>query len=158
MKYTASMFLYKDKILIFTIELGEFATCDEAKAVIEKHKETIDFCDFHMEAEYNVFKIKDDNDDDPETAYSVDVSNEEQDKMTALHLYVNNLNDIETVAYVFDIEHDCALEKELNDLCEEYQLLNSQSNESDQSPKQEGMGSRERLFEKYKDRINELVY
>lgn len=81
MKYIASMALYSDDIMIFTMDLGEFETCDEAKAVIEKHKETIDILDYHMEAEYTVFKLKDDNDNDPETVYSVEVSNEELDKI-----------------------------------------------------------------------------
>ena len=59
MKYIVSMALYSDDIMIFTMDLGEFETCDEAKAVIEKHKKTIDILDYHMEAEYTVFKLKD---------------------------------------------------------------------------------------------------
>lgn len=79
MKYTASMFLIKDDIVIFAIDLGEFATCDEAKAVIEKHKETIDILEYQIKAEYDVFELKYDNDNDPETVYSLEVSNEEEE-------------------------------------------------------------------------------
>lgn len=158
MKYTASMYLSKNNEMIFSIALGEFATCDEAKAVIEKHKETIEICDFHMKAEYTVLNFKDDNDDKPEKVYSFEVSNEEEDKITALCCYVENLEDIETVADIFCIEPDCALEKILNELQEEYQLLNTKSPDLDQSPKHEEYQTIDQLFEKYRDKINALAY
>ena len=79
MKYTASMLLSKDDIIIFAIDLGDFDTYDEAKAVIEKHKETIDLLDYNIKAEYKVFNTKDDNDNDPEMVYIVEVSGEEEE-------------------------------------------------------------------------------
>lgn len=158
MKYTASMSLCKDNKMIFAIDLGEFSTCDEAKSTIEKHKETIDFCDFHLEAEYIVLKFKDDNDDNPETVCSIEVSDEEQDKMATLYCYAENLNDIAAVADIFGIEPDSNLEKILNELREEYQLLDINFPGLDQFPKLEEYPTLEQLIEKYKDRINVLVY
>ncbi len=158
MKYTASMILSKDGLIIFTIDLGEFATCDEAKAVIEKHKETIEILDYHMEAEYSVLKFKDDNDDDPKTVYSIKVSNEEEDKKDILFCYANNQNDIETVADIFGIEPDSNLEKILNELCDEYQILDINFPGLDQFPKLEEYPTLKQILEKYKDRINMLVY
>lgn len=158
MKYTASMVLIKDDIMIFAIDLGNFDTCDEAKAVIEKHKETIDFLDYHMKAEYTVFNIKDNNDNDPETVYRLEVSSEEEDKKNILSRYANNDVDIETVADIFGIEPDSNLEKILNELQEEYQLLDINFPSLDQFPKLEEYPTLGQFFEKYKDRVNVLVY
>jgi len=158
MKYTVSMVLCKNNEMIFSIDLGEFSTCEEAKAVIEKHKETIDILDYHMEAEYTVLKLKDDNDDNPETVYSVEVSNEEEDKRDILFCYANNTADIETVADIFGIEPDSNLEKILNELWEEYKLLDINFSDMDQSPKLEEYPTLRQLFERYKDRINVLVH
>ena len=158
MKYTASMVLCKNNEMIFSIDLGEFATCDEAKAVIEKHKETIDILDYHMEAEYTVLKFKNDNDDNYETVYSVEVSNEDEDKRDILFCYANNTADIETVADIFGIEPDSNLDKILNELCGEYQLLDINSPGMEQSPKLEEYPTLRQLLERYKDRINMLVY
>ena len=158
MKYIVSMALYSNDIMIFTMDLGEFETCDEAKAVIEKHKKTIDILDYHMEAEYTVFKLKDDNDNDPETVYSVEVSNKEQDKIEILFCYANNQDDIATVADIFGIEPDSNLDKILNELREEYQLLDIEFPGLDQFPKLEENPTLEQLLEKYKDRINALVH
>ena len=157
MKYTASMVLCKNNEMIFSIDLGEFATCDEAKAVIEKHKETIDILDYHMEAEYTVLKFKNDNDDNYETVYSVEVSNEEEDKMDILFRYADSTADIETVADIFGIEPDSNLDKILNELCGEYQLLDINSPGLEQFPKLEDPTLRQ-LLERYKDRINMMVY
>ena len=158
MKYTASMVLCKDNKMIFTIDLGDFDTSDEAKAAIEKHKETIDFCDYNMAAEYTVFKPKDDNDNDPETVYSVEVSGEEEDKKNILFRYADNDVDIATVADFFGIEPDSNLEKILNELRGEYQLLDINFPGLDQLPKLEEYPTLGQLLERYKDRINVLVY
>ena len=158
MKYTASMVLCKNNEMIFSIDLGEFATCDEAKAVIEKHKETIDILDYHMEAEYTVLKFKNDNDDNYETVYSVEVSNEEEDKMDILFRYADSTADIETVADIFGIEPDSNLDKILNELRGEYQMLDINFPGMEQSPKLEEYPTLRQLLERYKDRINMLVY
>jgi hypothetical protein len=158
MKYTASMFLNKDDIMIFAINLGEFATCDEAKSVIEKHKETIELLDYHMKAEYTVFKLKDDNDDNPETVYSVEVSGEEEDKKNILFRYADNDADIEAVADIFGIEPDSNLDKILNELREEYQLLDINFPGLEQFTNLEEYPTLRQLIERYKDRINVLVY
>ena len=158
MKYTASMLLSKDDIIIFAINLGDFDTCDEAKAVIEKHKETIDLLDYNMKAEYKVFNIKDDNDNDPEMVYIVEVSGEEEDKKNILFRYANNTADIETVADIFGIEPDSNLDKILNELREEYQLLDINFPGFDKFPKLEEYPTLRQLLERYKDRINVLVY
>ena len=158
MKYTASMALCKNNEMIFSIDLGEFATCDEAKAVIEKHKETIDILDYHMEAEYTVLKFKDDNDDNHETVYSVEVSNEDEDKRDILFSYADSTADIETVADIFGIEPDSNLDKILNELRGEYQLLDINSPDLEQFPKIEECPTLRQLLDRYKDRINMLVH
>ena len=158
MKYTASMVLCKNNEMIFSIDLGEFSTCEEAKAVIEKHKKTIDILDYHMEAEYTVLKFKNDNDDNHETVYSVEVSNEEEDKKDILFCYANNTADIETVADIFGIEPNSNLDKILNELWEEYKLLDINFPDLEQSPKMEEYPTLRQLLERYKDRINVLVH
>ena len=158
MKYTASMVLCKNNEMIFSIDLGEFATCDEAKAVIEKHKETIDILDYHMEAEYTVLKFKDDNDDNYETVYSVEVSNEDEDKRDILFSYADSTADIETVADIFGIEPDSNLDKILNELRGEYQLLDINFPGLEQFPKIKEYPTLRQLLERYKDRINMLVH
>lgn len=56
------------------------------------------------------------------------------------------------------IEPDSNLEKILNELREEYQLLDINFPGLDQFPKLEEYPTLEQLIEKYKDRINVLVY
>lgn len=144
MKYTATMILTQKDVIIFSVELGDFATYDEAKSAIEKHKETISLCDYHLTAEYSVLKFNDDNDNNPTEVYNITMTEAEQDKRELLLDYATGECSSADIADIFSIDDDNKLADILTAFREEYKQLGSTD-------------SWHLIIDKYRNMINELA-
>ena len=121
MKYTAAMLLTKKGTIIFSVELGDFNTIEEAKQKIEHHKTTISFEDYNMEAIYVVRDQDDMEDNVPKSVYEDIVSNQEEDEESILMSYADDTyTHKEEVADVYNIDADDDLNAILCNFWNEY--------------------------------------